>query len=229
MKLNVIIAIDGNPLIFAQEVTYPSFTSASKKINSYDVDMPFKVHYKITAYNAKETSSIGLTSENEVIFKTDIAYRITNTRLIDNEFYILCEEVKEYETTDTDNKYGAENAHLQSDQGQTVQNEHKELASGTSFVSGRSSSVSGLYEEQSGIDRKAGTVQNGRNNNRNDDEVGAYRIRQGQILSDAADRQLQDLQRERAARGSAKRLELSLEDRLKTYPNYGKGAILRKK
>ena len=74
-------------------ITYFAFTSASKTIDSYLVDAPYRVHYEISSYNSKDVSNIGLTKENEVLFKTDTEFAVKSFEANGKEIIILCEEL----------------------------------------------------------------------------------------------------------------------------------------
>lgn len=74
-------------------ITYSAFTSASKYKGGYSVDKPYKVYYEIVSRSGKDVSSIGLTEESEILFKTETEIQIKSFNLEDNKIEILCEEL----------------------------------------------------------------------------------------------------------------------------------------
>ena len=76
-------------------IRHEGFTSASKDVDGYPVDMPYTVHYKLLSCNGKDVSAIGLTEESEVLFKTDSSFLVQSFEVKNNEITIVGKELME--------------------------------------------------------------------------------------------------------------------------------------
>lgn len=78
-------------------VSYPGFTSASKAIDGYTVNAEYIAHYEIMSENARDVAQIGLTEEQELIFKTNTTFAIEEVITNGNTVQIKLREIVNYD------------------------------------------------------------------------------------------------------------------------------------
>ena len=74
------------------KVVYTAFTSASKTKDGYPVNMPYIVHCEIISHSARDVSDLGITSENEVLYKSGTSFELTGIALEENTVVIKLKE-----------------------------------------------------------------------------------------------------------------------------------------
>ena len=177
---------DFNDLIASHEgkqtITYPAFTSTSKSVDGYKVSAPYLVHYEIKSVTGADVSELGITQENEVLFKTDTAFDIVSFAKNGNTINIVLEERVENGKNESNGPLEDQRnqSEVERDGGVSEhRGQYEEIHSPNSSVRGRGTVYDRLHSEESGSDR--GRVERGTSSEdkRSNGEIGNDSGREG--------------------------------------------------
>ena len=131
-------------------IMYPAFISASKSVDGYVVDAPYLVHYEIECINGRDVSQIGISTEKEVLYRTDTMFEFSIVKQTENELFLKMKEVNRYGESKSDavlEERGEQRRVQESGSETEYRRTDEEIHSSSDVVRGRSSAYDELYSE----------------------------------------------------------------------------------